>query len=120
MTNFSWSFTEHIWKTDLDWLIPRQDRLVILHFLTGGLVNATSTTTQAPYHHPAAQIREYLESQEKWWPVSAEFLNYAFALVVYSVRYPAVFWNTNKGFSFLFSLQLIANAFQVKFKAKCA
>ena len=43
--------------------MPHQDRLVILHFLTGGAVNATSTTTVAPYHHPAAQIRDYLEKQ---------------------------------------------------------
>ena len=47
---------DRIWKTDLDWLIPHQDRLVILRFLTGDAVNATATTTQAPYHHPAAQV----------------------------------------------------------------
>jgi len=37
---------DHIWKTDLDWLIPPTDRKVILHFLTGGMINATATTTQ--------------------------------------------------------------------------
>ena len=88
--------------------------MIILHFLTGGAVNASaaSHTTPTPFHHPAAQIREYLEAEDTWWPVSPEFLNYALALLVYSVRYPAVFWNTNKGFSFLFSLQLLANSFQ--------
>ena len=104
--------SEWIWKTDLDWLVPHQDRLVILNFLTGGAVNSTSTTTQAPYAHPAAQIRDYLEKQDQWWPVSPEFVNYALALIVYSVRYASVFWNTNKGFSFLFSCQLLANALQ--------
>lgn len=103
---------DHVWKTDLDWLVPHQDRLVILQFLTGGAINMSSTTTQAPYHHPAAQIREYLEQQDTWWPVTPEFLNYAVALLVYSVRYPSVFWNTNKAFSFLFSLQLFANSIQ--------
>lgn len=92
--------------------MPHQDRLVILQFLTGGAVNATATTTQAPFHHPAAQIRDYLEKQDLWWPVSPEFANYALALVVYAVRYPAVFWNTNKPFAFLFSCQLLANAAQ--------
>ena len=58
--------SDWIWKTDLDWLVPHQDRLVILHFLTGGAVNATSTTTVAPYHHPAAQIRDYLEKQASY------------------------------------------------------
>lgn len=109
---FALSVTEKIWKTDLDWLIPHQDRLVILHFLTGGAINATTSTTPAPFHHPAAQIREYLEAEDTWWPCSPEFINYGLALLVYSVRYPAVFWNTNKGFSFLFSLQLLANSVQ--------
>ena len=101
------SFSEKVWTTDLDWLIPPQDRMIILHFLTGGAVNASSAahTTPTPFHHPAAQIREYLEAEDTWWPCSPEFINYALALLVYSVRYPAVFWNTNKGFSFLFSLQ---------------
>ena len=48
-----------------------------------------------------------------WWPVSPEFANYALALLVYSVRYPAVFWNTNKGLAFIFSLALIVNSIQV-------
>lgn len=42
-------------------MVPYRNRLQILHVLTGGTVNASLTTTQAPYHHPAAQIREYLE-----------------------------------------------------------
>ena len=96
----------------MEFLIPPQDRLIILHFLTNGAVNATPQTTPPPFHHPAAQIREYLEAEDTWWPCSPEFVNYALALLVYSVRYPAVFWNTNKGFSFLFSLQLLANSLQ--------
>jgi hypothetical protein len=35
------SFSDHIWKTDLDWLIPPTDRIVILQFLSGGSINAT-------------------------------------------------------------------------------
>jgi hypothetical protein len=86
---------------------------VILQFLTGGSINSSGSTTQAPFHHPAAQIRAYLAAEDNWWPCSPEFVNYALALLVFSVRYPAVFWNTNKGFSFLFSVQLLANSFQV-------
>ncbi|QQP49947.1 Uncharacterized protein FKW44_010782, partial [Caligus rogercresseyi] len=94
-----------IWKTDLDWLVPHQDRLVILNFLTGGLVNASfTTTTQAPYLHPAAQIREYLDAEDSWWPMTPEFL------ITY---WPSpVFWHTNKVFAFVFSLQLFANNIQ--------
>ncbi len=66
------------------------------------------------FNSPFLQIRVYLEELEPWFPVSPEFLNYALALVVYSVRYPAVFWNTNKPFAFFFSMQLMANAVQVR------
>ena len=65
------------------------------------------------------QIRAYLEKQEDWWPVSPEFANYALALLVYSVRYPAVFWNTNKGVAFVFSLTLIINSIQVSDRISC-
>ena len=51
--------------------------------------------------------------QDAWWPVSPEFLNYGVALTVYAIRYAAVFWNTNKGLAFVFSLQLFANSMQV-------
>jgi hypothetical protein len=30
------TFSESIWKTDLDWLVPNNDRLVVLSFFTGG------------------------------------------------------------------------------------
>ena len=40
--------------------------------------------------------------------VSPEFINYVIALIVYSVRYSAVFWFTHKGFTLLFSTQLLA------------
>ena len=55
------------------------------------------------------------------WGVSAEYLNFAVALVIYAVRYPAVFWTTNKGFGTLFSCQLLANAAQqlVSFASFC-
>ena len=54
-------FSENIWKTDLDFMVPYKNRLQILHVITGGTINASLTTTQAPYHHPAAKIREYLD-----------------------------------------------------------
>ena len=93
-------------------MVPHKDRVVILNFLTGGVVNASTSTTQAPYLHPAEKIRDYLEADDPWHPCSPEFVNYALALLVYAVRYPSVFWNTNKGFSFLFSASLLANGFQ--------
>ena len=61
--NQSFFFSENIWKTDLDFMVPYKNRLQILHVITGGTINASLTTTQAPYHHPAAKIREYLDGE---------------------------------------------------------
>lgn len=41
--------------------------------------------------------------------VSVEYLNLALALLVYSVRYPSLFWSTNKCMGILFSFQLLIN-----------
>ncbi|XP_044018083.1 protein tincar isoform X2 [Aphidius gifuensis] len=44
--------------------------------------------------------------------ISLEYLNYAMALGVYSVRYPAVFWSCNKVLGTIFSIQLVINSVQ--------
>ena len=59
---------------------------------------ASSTFSKIGYIHDLGD--------DSWHPCSPEFINYALALAVYSVRYPAVFWNTNKAFSFMFSAQV--------------
>ncbi|XP_073816865.1 transmembrane protein tincar [Musca autumnalis] len=48
-------------------------------------------------------------------PPSAEFVNLLFALLVWCVRYPAVFWNTAKSFATVFSVQMIATACDIIF-----
>ncbi|KAG8033911.1 hypothetical protein G9C98_008392 [Cotesia typhae] len=44
--------------------------------------------------------------------ISLEYLNYAVALAVYSVRYPAVFWSCNKAIGTIFSIQSFINSVQ--------
>lgn len=44
---------------------------------------------------------------------SLEFINLALALLVWSVRYPSVFWESSKAFSMVFSLQMIANSIDI-------
>jgi hypothetical protein len=44
---------------------------------------------------------------------SLEFLNLAIALLVWSVRYPSVFWESSKAFTMIFSLQMIANSVDI-------
>ena len=43
-------------------------------------------------------------------PASPEFINFIFALLCFSLRYPAVFWHTSKPFSLLFSVHLVLNS----------
>jgi len=105
---------DSIWKTDLEWLAPNNDRLVVLSFFSSSSTSQLSaeSITAASVNHPADQIRKFLESETAWHPCSAEYLNYALALIVFAVRYPSVFWKTNKGIAFLFSVQLIGNGLQ--------
>lgn len=52
----------------------------------------------------------------KWMALPAlEFLNLAVAIMVWSVRYPSVFWATSKPFSIIFTLQLVANGLSIMF-----
>lgn len=44
---------------------------------------------------------------------SLEFINLALALLVFSVRYPSVFWDSSKAFTMIFSLQMIANSIDI-------
>ena len=46
-------------------------------------------------------------------PPTLEFLNLIVAIVVWSARYPAVFWSTSKAFATVFSLQLIINGIDI-------
>ncbi|XP_050491380.1 protein tincar isoform X2 [Bombus huntii] len=55
---------------------------------------------------------EKLNPAESYGPITLEYLNYAIALGVYSVRYPAVFWSCNKPLATIFSFQLIVNSAQ--------
>lgn len=49
---------------------------------------------------------------KQWFQKSPtlEFINLALALLVWSVRYPSVFWDSSKAFTMIFSLQMIANS----------
>nr|XP_018896638.1 PREDICTED: protein tincar-like isoform X2 [Bemisia tabaci] len=111
---------ENIWKTDLDILWSHRDRMVMLSFMTASpvvnssfLSTAIPTTVSAPRRLAVSLgIDQQINETGIWGTLSAEFLSYAIALFVYAVRYPAVFWNTNKWFSVLFSFQLFVNGFQ--------
>ncbi|KAM7284496.1 protein tincar [Ixodes scapularis] len=86
------------WRTDLDLLLPHRERLVVLSFLS--TINETEL-----WDREASEVARPLPHLDEA-ATSAEFLNYGLALLVYSLRYPAVFWKSNKCFALLFSLYL--------------
>ncbi|XP_055640852.1 protein tincar [Toxorhynchites rutilus septentrionalis] len=51
---------------------------------------------------------------KRWASIpSLEFINLSLALMAWAARYPSVFWHTSKLFSFLFSLQMVANGVDI-------
>ncbi|XP_071536349.1 uncharacterized protein [Panulirus ornatus] len=164
---------DEIWHTDLDFLVPHNDRLMVLGInsttnpafletLEPELPPSTlnpETITVAPLHsshsHHSSKLtptvyvkveessvrvkkdstkaqvverRGFLNTKStpdrkpsyarlpedgKWSPLSPELLNYSIALLVFAIRYPSVFWHTNKSFGLLFSLQLIVNGIHI-------
>lgn len=109
---------EDVWKTDLDFLVSSYDRFVVLSFMTSP--NTENNTVKPPTIGPISPTPPVAQGLllrpgqdgEKIGPVSIEFFNYALALAVYAVRYPAVFWNTNKCWGAIFSFQLFINGIQ--------
>lgn len=59
-------------------------------------------------------ITFFLIDQVKWHRIpSLEFLNLALALLIWTVRYPSVFWAASKPFTCIFSLQMASSALDV-------
>lgn len=46
-------------------------------------------------------------------PPSLEFINFVVAIMVWSARYPAVFWGTSKAFAIIFSFQMVTNGIEI-------
>lgn len=65
-------------------------------------------------------LQSFLHVDEKFDPKqwfqkspSLEFINLALALLIWSVKYPSVFWESSKAFTLIFSLQMIANSIDI-------
>lgn len=85
--------------------------------LVGSIPNFTQTNELEGI---GAFIQSLVGDNEKFDPKlwfqkspSLEFVNLALALLVWSVRYPSVFWESSKAFSMIFSLQMIANSIDI-------
>lgn len=112
-----------IWKTEIDFILNRLEdkRISMLSFL-----NTINDTERSQLNLESYTLNQYLTKQsnlakqyevhlEESGHLSMEFINFAVALFVLSVRYPSVFWRVNKGFGFLFSINLVINLFQSLF-----
>lgn len=85
------------------------------------LANSNATDEELRNQHAlAAFLGKFFGIQtpqmelRKWMAMPAlEFLNLVVAIVVWSVRYPSVFWATSKPFSILFTLQMVANGLSI-------
>ncbi|KFM77509.1 Protein tincar, partial [Stegodyphus mimosarum] len=98
-----------IWRTDLDFLIAHKDRLVTLRFIA--TLNASEVWGQQGDDSPKPSLRPEIQIEEHAL-ISSEFINYTIALLVYAVRYPAVFWNANKSLGLIFSCYLLLTSSQ--------
>ncbi|KOC70395.1 Protein tincar [Habropoda laboriosa] len=78
--------------------------------MTGQSMSLTMNSL-ADLDHPE-QLNLKFQTDEPYGPITLEYLNYAIALAVYSVRYPAVFWSCNKALGTIFSFQLVVNSAQ--------
>ncbi|KAJ1521188.1 hypothetical protein ONE63_002878 [Megalurothrips usitatus] len=84
----------------------------------GGVLGAALNGRVAPLFLLDRGLRAWafpaseMQDAESWATLSPELANYGLALLVYAVRYPAVFWRANKTFGTLFSIQLVANGAQ--------
>ncbi|XP_026805779.1 protein tincar isoform X1 [Rhopalosiphum maidis] len=103
--------TNNIWNTDLDFLVlgghqssPPNITLKNMH------IEPKTQSVLVPQSPPPSTNRSYTADTDG--VMSVEFFNYAMALFIYCGRYASVFWETNKCFATLFSVQLFANAIQ--------
>ncbi|ERL89253.1 hypothetical protein D910_06626 [Dendroctonus ponderosae] len=129
---------EYVWHTDLDFLIIHKNRSLVLSFapVTGNLsqnsvmalnmlpqkffdpgaifssANVTHTVMKTLKDIIGHETRKYepRDADGVWdSSISLEYINLIIALVIYSVRYPAIFWSANKCLGLLFSFLLFIN-----------
>ncbi|CRK92475.1 CLUMA_CG006047, isoform A [Clunio marinus] len=113
----------------LDSALPsiNEDVYIIKEEQNGNVISSAALIGAVPNFTQSIELKgigKFLQSMfdvdekfepKKWFQKSPslEFLNLALALFVWSVRYPSVFWESSKAFSFIFSLQMVANSIDI-------
>ncbi|CAH8453552.1 unnamed protein product [Heterobilharzia americana] len=107
-----------IWRSDLDVLFGLHNVFMQSSGLNqpSPLSSPSSSPGQASIplkvkSQTTVKELQLLNNEKLTWDdlraISPEFFNLAIAFLVLSLRYPSVFWYTNRGFSFVFSLLLL-------------
>ncbi|CAG9772839.1 unnamed protein product [Ceutorhynchus assimilis] len=134
---------DYVWHTDLDFLVLHKNKSLVLSFvrptdsasaspvmslnllaekfygpgmMTFSGANVTHTVMKTLKDIIGHEARNYdrKESGGIWdSSISLEFINLVLALVIYSVRYPALFWSANKCLGLLFSFLLFINGLHI-------
>ncbi|KAL1505371.1 hypothetical protein ABEB36_004954 [Hypothenemus hampei] len=132
---------DYVWHTDLDFLIVHKNRSMVLtftrlneNFSDGSIglpekfydpgfgtvfsgANVTHTVIKTLKDIIGHETRKYESIKETGglWnsSVSLEYINLIVALLIYSVRYPAIFWSANKFLGLLFSFMLFVNGLHI-------
>lgn len=110
----------------MDSSIPsvNEDAYIVKEELVGDIIKPAALVGSVPNFTQSTQLEGiggFLQSifgvtekfePKQWFQKSPtlEFINLALALLVWSVRYPSVFWDSSKAFTMIFSLQMIANS----------
>ncbi|XP_014669437.1 PREDICTED: uncharacterized protein LOC106810565 [Priapulus caudatus] len=91
---------DRIWATDIDAFMDGKD------VRDTNITRAAATAAAAA----AAAASGALPVSHDVMGASLEFVNFGVALLLTSVRYPSVFWSSNKAFSLMFSSFLVLSA----------
>ena len=119
-------FTDSIWRTDLDFVLPQRDQFFLLRFLLPentsmidlGQIDFYNPATNRPFTDypisastpPPNLLRLSDLWTTNWGSLSPEYINFAFALTVYSISYSSVFWKASRAFSGIMSFVSMSGA----------
>ncbi|KAF5272227.1 hypothetical protein FQA39_LY01309 [Lamprigera yunnana] len=120
---------EYVWRSDLDFLIHHRETMLI-KFATIAPISSSTILPVIETSENTDRLKELFLSNvfnhlRNWFgteddviketgpSISLEYINLAISLTVYSIRYSAVFWGTNKCLGIIFSMQMLINSMQI-------
>ncbi|KAK5645219.1 hypothetical protein RI129_006519 [Pyrocoelia pectoralis] len=120
---------EYVWHTDLDFIIQHRESM-LMNFVTISPIGTSSVLPVIQSSEDTNKLKDLFFNNifthlRSWFgsddhvmndtgpSISLEYINLAISLAVYSIRYSAVFWGTNKCLGLIFSIQMLVNSVQI-------